>query len=168
MKVLFTMQAINTGKHELMPLGYPFTTYEVEDNYPEEDLISQGYSVKSLEEFETYKATFDLTNYLAAIGLGEDDLIKERLKKIEDICDDSILKLKTDMIKKGIASPYNGMVMMYLHDLMHLLEVQAMDESYEEIDRLIASGVPDNLSPYLTSEILTNFKNTLINRLATW
>lgn len=166
MKVIYNTQVSNPEKHALMPDGYPFITYEVEDDYPEEDLLSQGYNILSLELFNSYKESFDLTDYLLAIDLSEDERIKQSLARMESICDEVILNLKVSMVKQGIVSPVNGQVSVYLHNLLHYLEVQAIDEAYNEIDALIAAGVPSELSPYVTEEILTDFKSELMSRIA--
>lgn len=165
MKVIFNTHSSNTDKHPAMPSEYPFIVYEVEDNFIETELVSLGYSVLSLENFEIYKASIDLTAYNTAILPSDDERIKAGLARIKSVCDEEIFNLKALMIKMGIASPYNGMVVKYLRDLMLYLEVQAMDESYFEIDKLIAIGVPENLFPYLTNTILNDFKNILISRL---
>lgn len=119
----------------------------------------------TVKDIEAHKASIDLTAYNAAISPSDDEKIKKGLSRTESICDEEIFNLKALMIKMGISSPYNGMVVKYLRDLMLYLEVQAMDESYFEIDKLIAIGVPENLFPYLTNTILNDFKNTLISRL---
>ena len=166
MKVIFNKQYDNSDKHPLMPSDYPFVVYEVEDDFNEDELILLGYTVHSLVQFELYKESFDLTLYNVAISPSADERIRAKLAIIKSICDEEIFNLKASMIKQGVSSPYNGMVIKYLRDLMLYLEVQAMDEAYSEIDRLIAENLPENLAPFLTNTVLTSFKNELIARIA--
>ena len=63
MKACYNLQSENPNKHSLMPGGYPWTEYIVEDDF----ICPEGFSELPLADYETLKASFDLTAYLAAV-----------------------------------------------------------------------------------------------------
>ena len=63
MKACYNLQSENPNKHSLMPGGYPWTEYLVEDGFT----CPEGFSELPLADYETLKASFDLTAYLAAV-----------------------------------------------------------------------------------------------------
>lgn len=63
MKVCYNLQSENPYKHELMPGTYPWTQYEVEDDF----VCPDGMVELPLADFEALKASIDLTAYNAAV-----------------------------------------------------------------------------------------------------
>ena len=59
MKVCYNTHALNPHKHPLLPAGYPWTEYHVEDDFT----CPEGFQELPLADFETLKASFDLTDF---------------------------------------------------------------------------------------------------------
>lgn len=54
----------------------------------------------------------------------------------------------------------------YLSDLMRYVQTGSLYEVINEVDRLIATGLPVNLAPFITEARLISFKQKILNYLA--
>jgi hypothetical protein len=54
-----------------------------------------------------------------------------------------------------------GEVSDYLHNLVHYVGTGSLYQAQHEIDRLVASGIPDSLSPFVTASRLLKYKDEL-------
>lgn len=168
MKVGFNLQSENITKHPLMPDNYPYHIYEVEDNFPEEDLLSQGYTFLPKSDFDAMVASFDLTAYNAAIlaenggpQLSELELkISNSIMSAEEKGEEIIAKFKRENVLLGITEVETVAIIKVCHWLEHFLESGSLKGAIVELDHLIQTVSP-NLAPFVTIERLTSIKNEI-------
>lgn len=164
MKVAFNLQKDNLTKHPLMPDNYPYHVYEVEDNFVEDDLVSQGYTFLSKVNFDAYVASIDMTAYnnelsltniqLSAIEQSIDQSVMSATEKGDDI----VKRFKRENVILGIDDLQIVQLHKLCHWLEHFLEAGSLKAAVIELDHLIMN-LDTTLTPFITLERLTSIKN---------
>lgn len=155
MKVCYNTHGDNPQKHPFMPSGYPWTQYEVEDDYP----CPAGFVELPLDEYLALKASFDLSAYLAAISPSPTELAKAKISAARDFGHDLIEDFAVGNMLLGIVpAGKTEAVTMYLHKLNHFVENGSLYAAVEEIDAIMARGVDSSLAPFVTDARLIEFK----------
>ena len=110
------------------------------------------------------KTTLD--NYIAGYTTDMKIAIKNIVVAAMGFFNDLIIDFAADNILTGItASGKTKAVADYLQNVMRYGQSGSLYEVANEIDVLIAATVPAELSPYITTTILTEFKTKVTNYL---
>ena len=161
MIVAFTLQSTNINKHPQMPVNYPFTVYEVDDSRQAE-FEAQGFTVLSINDFNTYKNSIDISAYTAAMAPTVSQIIDTSLSAAQIKGKELTDKFKRENIMMGISDPALTATLVAVvkkcHWIEHLLLQGTLRGAIYEMDSVIASDLT-GLAPFVTVARVTDFKH---------
>lgn len=163
MKVCYNLQVLNPYRHPLMPECYPWTEYVVEDNFT----CPEGFIELPKAEYDALKASFDLTAYNAATQPTAFDIAKAKIAAARAFGQDLIEEFAVgNVVLNIVGAGKTEAVTFYLHKLNHLVENGSLYGAVDEINAIVAAGVPETLAPFVTVERLQEFKTKIETYLA--
>jgi hypothetical protein len=161
MKIAYRKQSQNPDKHPLMNNDYFFDKYEIADDQ-EQAMIDAGYTVLSEQDFNSTMAALDLTAYNAAIAPTSTEIVNGIVERAKVFGDSIAKEFKTENVLMGITQAGKTVaVTKYMHWIEHHTLAGSLYAALEEIATKQAEGLPSDLSPFVTDERLTAFKNKI-------
>ncbi len=95
------------------------------------------------------------------------DAVKVVIKDARRFGENLLENFSAENVLMGItAAGKTGAVVNYLHKLSHYISTGSLYEAINEVDALIAAGLPEDLEPFVTEERLNDYKNTISEYLA--
>lgn len=166
MTLAVKFQAENPNKHPLMPDNWPWIVVPVETL--ENNL--EGWILMSQEELEAYKLVYKTQYQQYENQINQEkqliENVKNKVKRSLEFGQELILQFSTENILMGITQQEKtGAVVEYLGDLLKYIQTASLYEAVKEIDKLINNGVPAHLSPFVTEERLSEFKQKILSFL---
>lgn len=161
MRIAFKTQIENPDKHAQMPDGYVWEKYEIEDNRHAE-FEAMGFTILSIEEFNSVMAAIDLTAYNAAIAPTGSEIVNGIVERAKAFGESVAKEFKTENVLMGITQAGKTVaVTKYMHWIEHHTLAGSLYAALEEIAVKKAEGLPSDLAPFITTERLTAFENKI-------
>lgn len=161
MMIAYRPQSLNPDKPALMPDGYYWDKYEIEDGLVE-SFVAQGYTVISVESFNSDMSAIDLTAYNASIAPTAQQTVEAVVAAAKSFGEQLVAEFKTENVLMGITQAGKTVaVTKYLHWVEHHTLAGSLYASLEEIAVKQAEGIPSDLAPFVTDARLTTFKNKI-------
>jgi hypothetical protein len=163
MKLAIKLYATETDKPAGIPDVWPSKTIEIADDAKVPD---NTYQIMTLEEYNVYKATnlavYNTwsTAYLAPTPI---QIVSAKLKESITFGSNLIFQAVVENITLGITQAGKTQAVSdYCAKLQVYVTTGSLYAAMDEIDALIAAGIPANLSPFITIVRLNAYKSKIL------
>jgi hypothetical protein len=140
-----------------MPINYPFMVYEIDDTRSSE-FVAMGYTVSTLEGFNTYRGAIDISAYQAATAPPVSEVIDSLVAEAAAKGGELVKQFKRENVLMGINSQQTVDVTKKCHWMAHFLSDGSLKAAIIEMDILIGQDL-STYSPFLTTARLTTYKH---------
>ena len=131
--------------------------YEIDESRTNE-FIALGYTVSSLENFNIYKDSIDISSYVAATSPPVSEIIDGIVSNAAAKGGELVKQFKRENVLMGINSVQTVDVTKKCHWMAHFLSDGSLKAAIIEMDLLIAQDL-SAYSPFLTVNRLTTYKH---------
>lgn len=169
MFIAFKTQASNPNKPVNMPSEWVWGTIIEQQNNSLPDQSGE-WIVLTVDQFNAYKTLYRASYNTYIEQVKQQENIEKQVKSIvidaKRFGDDLIITFATENILMGITQAgKTKAVSDYLADVTRYAQTGSLYEVVNEIDRLIALGIPSDLAPYVTTQRMTDFKQKVLGYL---